>query len=416
MSVDRHVARAALLVVCCLAWAGAAQAENWPRFRGPAGTGVSTEKNVPVEWTSKDIAWRTQLPGEGQSSPVIWGGKIFLTSAEAAGDTVKRYVICVNRLDGKILWQQLAHTGPGESLHKMNTFASATCATDGEHVIAFFGIGGLHCYDLEGKRLWSKDLGQFAGPWGVAASPVIVGDLVIQNCDADEDAYLAAFNIKTGEQVWKTDRHDIRGWSTPIVIEAGGRTELVMNGDKGVQSYNPQTGEEYWFCKSFIGRGSPMPAVSSNGLLVVVNGKPGPIYAIKPGGSGDVTATHMAWNTDRRGGRDLPSPIAVGDYVFVVNMQGIGSLYDPKTGKELWKERLGGNYSAAPLVAGGLIYQSNEEGETVVIRPGAKLDIVARNPLPTDGDLLRASLVPCDGQMFVRSNSALYCIGKQSAE
>lgn len=411
----QRVMRTALMALSMCSLATLAQAETkWTRFRGPEGTGVSQETDLPVKWDDSNVKWRTPLPGAGQSSPVIWMDKILLTSAVPTDQGVERWVICVNRADGKILWQQLAETTQGEPLHSMNTWASATCATDGECVIAFFGLGGMHAYSLDGEKLWSRDLGKFAGPWGTAASPVIVGDVVIQNCDADEDAYIIGLDKKSGKTVWQTKRDNIRGWSTPVLIKAGDREELVLNGDHGVQSYNPQTGEEYWFCKSFTGRGSPLPAVG-HGMLFVINGKPGPIYAIRPGGSGDVTGSHMAWNTPRRVGRDLPSPILIGNSLFVTSMNGVSISYDPMTGKEVWKGRLEGNFSAAPMAADGYIYTNNEAGRTYVVKPsGDDVEIVAKNDItPGDGDeLFRSSIVPCEGQLFLRSHNALYCIAK----
>ncbi|MCH7725161.1 MAG: PQQ-binding-like beta-propeller repeat protein, partial [Planctomycetes bacterium] len=186
---------------------------NWPGWRGPLGTGHSNEKGLPVEWSQDDVVWKTELPGFGQSSPVVWKDRIFLTSALENGR--QRIVFCVERASGKILWQQVAWNGSPEQTHRMNMFASATCATDGERVVAFFGRGGLHSYDLDGKHQWSCDLGQFAGPWGTAASPIIVGDLVIQNCDAEEESFIAGVNKKTGKEVWRTPLEKLRGWSTP---------------------------------------------------------------------------------------------------------------------------------------------------------------------------------------------------------
>jgi outer membrane protein assembly factor BamB len=296
----------------------------------------------------------------------------------------------------------------------MNLYASATCATDGERVVAFFGRGGLHCFDAEGKRLWSRDLGPFAGPWGTAASPVIVGELVIQNCDAENDAYLLAVNKQTGETVWQTPRPKVRGWCTPVLIEAAGRTELVVNGELGVNAYDPATGKDLWFCRGDTGRGEPLVAPYRD-LLVSVNGKPGDMIAVKPGGSGTVNDTHEVWRVARRAGRDLPSPIIVGDRLFVSSMNGIGSLYDPATGKEVATLRIGGNFSASPIAAEGLIFLPNEEGEVIVLKPGdAALEVVARNAVGAgDEEIFRASLAPSEGQLFCRSDRILYCIGKR---
>jgi len=407
----------ALALICCAAVVSAAP--NWPRFGGPGGDFTTQEEGIPQAWSGNDVQWRTELGGVGQSSPIIWDDRIFVTTAEKTDDgKVARFVLCLDRSDGETIWKQHAATGPGEELHKMNTWATPSCATDGEFVAAYFGPGGLHCYTVEGKHEWSLQLVDPVGPWGFAGSPIILGEKVIQNCDAYGDSFLVAVDKHTGKEIWRTKRKELPrgGWSTPILIDTGKRKELVLNGEFGVQGYDPATGEELWFCQSFNGRGTPVPAWT-HGLLVTVNGKPGDIYAVKPGGSGDVTKTHMAWHTARGGGRDLPSPVAVGDYVFTVNMTGIATMYDAESGKELWKSRLGGNFSATPFVADGLIYALDEEGTTHVIRPADELDVVAKNTLSTtSGEIFRASPTPSGGRVFLRSNTALYCVGKAAAE
>ena len=209
-------------------------ASVWPRWRGPMENGHTAETGLPVKWTDSDVAWKTPLPGSGQSSPIIWGDRIFLTAALDQGR--ERIVFAVDRKSGKILWQRSAWKGEPEKVHIMNGWASPSCATDGEIVVAFFGRGGIHAYSVDGTPLWSRDLGKFESPWGVSACPVIVDDLVIQNCDADVDAYITGLNKRTGETVWKTKRRDHRGWSTPIVVAVGDHRELVVNGHEGVQA------------------------------------------------------------------------------------------------------------------------------------------------------------------------------------
>jgi outer membrane protein assembly factor BamB len=238
---------------------------------------------------------------------------------------------------------------------------------------------------------------------------VIVGDLVIQNGDADVNAFVMGLDKRTGKTIWTTPRKNDRGWSTPILIEAAGRQELVLNGPTGVTAYNPATGKELWFCKSVNGRGEPTITPAGN-VLCVVNGLAGEIYAVRPGGSGDVTASRMAWHTPRRGGRDTPSPIVIGKYIVVVDMKGTGTCYDSETGKEFWKERICGAISSSPFAAGGLAYFQDEHGETVLLKPGPQLEIVQQNSIEAGKEMFRASLTPYDGKLFARSNSALYCI------
>ena len=402
---------AALPVALVLGAVSVGAEANWPRWRGPQQNGHTTETRLPVKWSAEDIAWKTQLPGSGQSTPVIWGERIFLSSALDQGK--ERVVFCVERKTGQIQWRQTAWKGEPEPTHNMNGWASSTCVTDGEVVVAFFGRGGLHGYSVDGKHLWSRDLGRFEGPWGTSACPILVDDMVVQNCDADTNASIAAFDKRTGKDIWRTRRRDHRGWSTPIVIDTGKRREIVLNGDEGVQAYDPATGRELWFCKGFNGRGEPTVTPAGD-LLCVANGKAGDFYAVRPGGDGDVTSTHMAWHTPRQGGRDTPSPIVVGQFIIVCDMGGIATCYDATDGHVYWKNRLEGKYSGSPIAAGGLVYTTNEAGKTLVIKPGPALEVVAENELPAGKDeIFRASPTPCDGQLFIRSTSVLYCIGKK---
>lgn len=387
--------------------------ENWNQFRGPTGRGHSDDKNVPVKWSEDSVIWSVDLPGTGQSSPVNWGDRVFLTSAEDMGKI--RNVICVDLNTGKERWKQSIPCSSPEDSHKMNSFATPSCATDGNHVFAFFGPGGFHCFDMDGNKVWSKDLGDFPGDWGIAASPILVGNWVVQNCDCSGPSRLVAFDKKTGNIMWDTTREakPKGGWSTPILIDHEGRKEIVLNGEFGVRGYDPATGKELWFCKGFNGRGAPVPDYS-NGALYVVNGKPGDLYSVTPGGSGDVTATHMRWHQGRKAGRDLPSPAVVGNYMQTVSMNGIGTCFDTSNGKILWNDRLGvkGEFAASPLVANGLVYFIDVfGGNTIVIKPGPTLEIVAQNSIGAKGDeIFRSTLAPINGKMLIRSQSRLYCV------
>lgn len=404
------LAVSAFLYACLFAGHGQAADANWSRWRGPLENGHWSATEVPLKWTDANVVWKADLPGVGQSSPIVWNERIFLTAANDGGR--ERIVFCVARDSGKILWQQSAWKGQPEPSHAMNGWASASCATDGEVVVAFFGRGGLHAYSVDGKPLWSKDLGRFESPWGTAACPVIIDGLVIQNCDSDQNAYLIALDKQTGQEKWRTKRPDFRGWSTPILVAANDRRELVLNGHTGVQAYDPATGRELWFCKSFNGRGEPT-VTPAGGLLCVVNGLAGDIYAIRPGGSGDVTETHMAWHTPRKDGRDCPSPIVVDDYILVSSMTGIMTCYSAADGHIYWKQRLEGKYSGSPIAAGGLVYILNEAGKTTVIKPGPKLEIVAENQLTAhSAEIFRATPTPSQGELLIRSTTKLYCIAK----
>jgi len=392
----------------------AAQAEpDWAGWRGPRADGHSLEKGLPSRWTEESVLWKTPLKGAGQSSPVIRGERLFLTTALDKGR--QRVVVCINRKSGKVEWEKVAWTGDPEPSHAMNGWASATCAVDAERVYAFFGRGGgLYCFTLEGEPVWSRELGVFEGPWGTAACPVLAGDLVIQNCDADKDARLVAFDKKTGKEAWSVAREATRGWSTPVLIEAGGRKELVLNGHSGVIAYAPETGKQLWNCRCDQGRGEPT-VTPANGLLYVANGLAGGgLYAIRPGGSGDVTASQRLWITPRKD-RDTPSPIVIGDTVLLMSLRPDAlTAYDAASGKELWKQRAGGQVSASPVAYDGLAFILTEAGETLVVDPKSDAKIVARNSVgAAKGEMFRASLTPCDGRIYIRSDRFLYCVGKR---
>ncbi len=388
------------------------QADDWPAWRGPATDGHTKETDLPTKWDPKSVVWRTQLPGEGQSSPVIWGDRIFLTTALDKGKD--RVVLCIDRAKGTIIWQHKVWTGSPEGIHKMNGWATPTCATDGEHVIAFFGRGGLHCFTVDGKKLWSRDLGEFPGSWGAGACPILFGDLVIQNCDAMGKSSLLAVDRKTGKDVWQTPRQTPPkgGWSTPVLIESNKRKELVLNGEPYVFSYDPATGKELWRCKAFAGRGEPTVAPGIDKVFII-NGLPGDIYSVKLGGNGDVTKTHIAWHTGRKGGRDQPSPIVVGKYLVTADMGGIATCYDAASGKQLWRDRLRSTFTSSPIAVNGLVYFLGEDGITSVIEPADTFKLVGEYSVGAEkSEIFRASPAPAHGQIFVRSQTHLYCIGK----
>ena len=410
------ITRLAPLLFVSLVLPLSAWADNWTQFRGPGAQGVIENPALPSTWDESAIKWKAALKGSGQSSPVIWGDKLFLTSASADGR--ERYVICLSATDGKILWEDTITCEKPEDIHAMNSYATPSCATDGKHVVAFFGPGGLHSYDLNGKKEWSMPLGDFTGTWGIAASPVIVDGKVIQNCDSEGPSRLVAVDLATSKIAWETPRETKPkgGWSTPALIEHEGKKELVLNGEFGVQSYDPATGRELWFCEAPTGRGEPVP-VYAHGKLYVVCGKPGDAYCVTPGGSGNVTATNRLWLAPRKGGRDLPSPSVVGDFLVISSMSGIVSSYDTATGAVHYSERLGESMeiAAAPIVANGLIYyQTVKGGDVVILRPGKSIDVVAVNSLGEGAkdETFRALPVALGNHLLLRAGSTLYCVGK----
>ena len=406
--------------------------QNWTTWRGPSGQGYVDDARVPLSWSEKDnLLWSTALPGKGNSTPIIWGKRLFLTASSNNGD--ERYVLCVDRNDGKILWKQLASKGvpPGRT-HNWNGYASASCTTDGERVYAFFGTPGLFCYDLKGKLLWQHAFGTFtcAQGWGTAASPFLFEDLVIQNCDNDgpnalrkgekEAAPMAlvALDKFKGTIRWRTPRNQGRGFSTPrLITTPKGRLELVLNGPSGVWSYDPRSGKEFWHMlrtddKEQAKFGEPMP-VSAGQIMVASSGRPGPMQAFKLDGSGDITHSHLVWEI-RRKGRDVASPIIWGDYLYAADRNAVLTCYELKTGKAMYSKRLspGRQVLASPICVQGKLLFLLGNGETVVLEPGPEYKVIRRNVLSGHGGLdFGASPVVVDGRLYLRSQSRLYCIG-----
>jgi outer membrane protein assembly factor BamB len=409
----------------------AAQNQRWTQWRGPSGQGYFDDARVPLTWSpTQNLLWKTALPGAGNSTPAIWGDRIFLTSASAKGE--ERYVLCV-KTTGEILWKQTAAKGVAPSrTHEMNGYASPSCVTDGIHVYAFFGTPGLFCYDLDGKLIWKKELGIFTADtgWGTSASPILVEDLVIQNCDnsgakglpkdsKNQDAapqILIAFDKKTGNKVWQAERNQGKGFSTPVLIPMpGGRIDLVLNGPFGVWGYDPKTGKEIWHCerhkgddKAFFGEAIP---VFDREKLIMMSGRPGPMMAVRLGGTGDVTRSHKVWDVPRKTPRDVGSPILWKDLLYIGDRQGNISCYDARTGEQVYRERAGTKcFSASPVVVQDRLLFLAEDGQTYVIEPGKQFKQAARNSLG-DGSEFRASPVVVDGRIYLRSQTHLYCIG-----
>jgi outer membrane protein assembly factor BamB len=428
-----------------------AYAENWPGWRGPGNLGVSVEKSFPVTWDmSKNVKWKVDVPGLGHSSPIVWGNRIFVTTA-VSGDVkednwekgfpqtgrdpnaseISWMLLCFDRDTGKLLWQQTAvRKVPTILRHLKNSYASQTPATDGTYVFAYFGDQGIFCYDFNGKLIWKRDLGTFkmANNWGMGTSPVLFKDLVIVNCDqgplapaaADGSSYITALNKKTGATVWKTDRDEGSSWSTPYLFDRGSRPELIVNATHAIRSYDPATGKLIWQCRGPATSITTPTPTSLNGLIYVSSGfireEVRPITAFRPGATGDITlpadqtsSQYIAWR-QLAAAPYIPSPIAYGDYIFVLLDQGFFACYDAKTGKEIYGRTridVGANFSASPVAVGGNLYLMSEDGDVYVIAPGPKYQLLAKNSV---GEAIMASPAISDGKMFVRSLKHLYCI------
>lgn len=406
----------------------------WAQWRGPSGQGYADDARVPLTWSEKEnIAWKSNLPAVGNSSPIIWGDRIFLTGSSENGRD--RLVFCVRASDGKLLWQQAASKGEAAGrTHGWNGYASASCTTDGKHVYAFFGTPGLFCYDFDGKLIWKHSFGLFTSQagWGTAASPFLFEDLVIQNCDNDgakglpsgakEPAApmaLVALDKNTGKVMWTTPRDLGRGFSTPVLVPMGGdRTDLVLNGPGNIAGYDPRTGKERWRCvRQHSGQahlfGEPMPVFDSQ-TLFVESGRPGPCQALRLPDSGDVTKSHILWETQRKGHRDVSSPILWEGLIYQADSKGTLTCTELKTGKELFSERIGNGTNksmASPIAVQGKLLFVLDDGVTVVIEPGPDLKVVRRNTLGEGKALdFGASPAVAAGRLFLRSQAHLYCI------
>ena len=384
---------------------------DWPGWRGPRGDGHSDETNVPTAWGAEEnIAWKVPVPGKGHSSPVVWGDRIYLTSALEKEQ--QRVLICLDRRTGKTRWQKPVVTAPLEKKHDLNSYASATPVTDGEQVwVSFFEQPRivLACFDMDGNEKWRVSPGTFESIHGFCSSPVLYRDTVILNGDQDADAYLVAFDRKTGRERWRTDRpNKTRSYCTPIFINHDGREQMVLSGSKSVCSYEPGTGRPIWWMsgptEQFVAT-----CVYAERVLFVTAGFPDlHILGVDPGGTGDVTKSHIKWR-DHRGAAYVPSPIAAGGHFFLVSDNGIGTCFEAKTGKVKWKERLGRRHSASAVAAGGNIYFVDDDGETWVVRAGPAFELVSQNSL---GEAAFASPAISRGQILIRTAKHLWCVGR----
>jgi outer membrane protein assembly factor BamB len=404
--------RSGWLGLVVLVLAADVRAEEWPGWRGPRGDGTSAEKDIPLHWSSSDnVAWKTPIPGRGHSSPAIWGDRVFLTTCLEPEQ--ERVLLCLDRRDGKLLWQRVVLTAPLEKKHKLNSFASSTPATDGKHVwVTFLAMPNMEaaCYDVEGNKVWQVSPGEFHSVHGFCTPPVLYKDLVILNGDQDDPrAFVVALEKETGKERWRIHRPGLRSYCPPLIVEAGGRAQMVLAGSKCVAAYDPDTCKELW-----IIHGPTEQYVASlvyaNDLFFLTCGFPERhLMAIRPDGSGDITKTHVAWRRKGVPAGYVPSPIAHGDYFYVVADEGQAGCFDAKTGKEEWLRRMGPHFSASPVSAGDYLYFLADDGITTVLRAGATFDVVNRNEL---GEECSASPAIAHGQLFIRSLHNLYCIGR----
>jgi outer membrane protein assembly factor BamB len=401
-----------LPVLLCLAQR--ADAENWPCWRGPRGDGTSIETNLPAHWSdTSNVVWKTELPGSGHASPIVYGDHIFTVSATT--DTEGRLLLCLDRKTGKVLWQRKVLTAPLEGKHKLNSFASSTPATDGELVYVAFLDGDrmfVAAYDFSGARRWAVHPGPFSSMHGFCSSPLLYGNKVILNGDHDGDSYLVALDRVDGHIVWKTARENhTRSYCAPLIRDIAGRKQMLLTGDKCVASYDPENGHRHWIIDGPTEQFVASPVYSEKTALVYITGgfPAHHILAIRPDGNGNVTQTHIVWRTTK-GAAYVPSPIIEGDYFLVVSDSGVAHCFEATNGNLAWAERLGEEH--ASLVSGeGRVYFLNDQGVMNVVQPGPEFVRLSQNDI---GESCFASPAISQGQIFIRGDNHLFCIGNRN--
>jgi outer membrane protein assembly factor BamB len=441
----------ALVLLSCLTLNAEAGEHDWPQFRGREASGIGTG-SPPTKWdvsTGENVKWSVSIPGLAHSAPIIWGDRVFVTTAtsddggrselttgwqaadgrSADDDDRKTWsVMCLDASSGRVIWSRDAHSGvPKSKRHPKSSHANCTPATDGKRVVAFFGSEGLFCYDMDGKLLWKRDLGLLvAGPstqrelqWGFASSPIIHDNLVVVQCDCSNTKFWATFNIETGNEVRRVVRDEDSTWSTPGVFIIEDRAQLVVNGYKHMGGYDLQTGEELWKLRALGDVPVPAP-LYAHGLVYLTNahGGPSPVYAIDPRSRGDLTpsddrqdAKGLVWWREKEGSY-MPTPIVYGDNLYICNDRGVLTVFDAKTGKKLYKTRLdggGANYTASAVAADGRLYFTSEDGDVHVVARGDEFRLIASNSV---AEVTMATPAISRGRLFIRTRSKLYCIAK----
>lgn len=413
--------------------------QNWPQWRGPKGSGETTASGVVTEWGSeRNVKWRIELPEPGNSTPIIWEERVFITQPLAA--TQQRALMCVDRATGKELWRKSVAYAQPEPTHRTNPYCAASPATDGERVVAWFGSAGLICWDLDGNELWRRELGQQQHMWGYGSSPIFYQDLCILNFGPGSREFLIAVDKATGETRWQVETlsdeaerklsgpendggandfnsskprgERLRGsWSTPLVIEVDGHSEMVVTLPRRVSAFDPASGELLWTC----GGAAPLAYASpmeSNGVIVALGGYRGASLAVTAGGKGDVTETHRIWHKPSGNGW-LGSGIADNGLVYAADMGGVLACIDVETGEELWKDRAGGGgtWSSITQTADGLMFLLTKSGTTTVFQPDReKLNQVAENAL---NETTNASVIIAGDDLFIRTDQSLWCFSKK---
>ncbi len=397
---------------------GSAGAADWPVFRGPERTGLCDDPKLPLEWgKDKNIKWSAALPSPGNSSPIVSGGRVFVSCAQDKKGK-GRSLFCFDRTSGKQLWVKTVEYAGNEPSHDANPYCGSTPAADGERVVVWHGSAGLHCYDYEGKELWSRDLGEFKHIWGYAASPIFYGDSIILNCGPGTRSFLIAVNRRDGKTLWQTEEpggadnespktHTWLGsWTTPIVVKSDGKDVLVLTMPSHVNAYDPATGKIVWTCEG-TGPLSYADAMEADGTIVAMAGYAGAAIGFKPGGMGDITTSARLWRETAKIPQRIGTGVVVGKYLYMVSEPGFQCI-EIETGKEMWRHYPGGRFWSSLVGTSKRVYATSQGGDTVVFSPDPKeYKELAVNSV---GEGTNATLALSNGQIFLRTYTHLYCI------
>ena len=421
--------RFTLLIALCAGWSVASQAGNWSSWRGDlAGTGIVRDGELPLKWdTKKNVRWRVPLPDRGNSTPIVWGDKVFITQATESDK--QRYVMCFDKKNGALLWQKgVKYTKP-EQTHKTNPYCSGSPVTDGRVVVANYASAGVAAYDLDGEELWHRDLGPQEHVWGNGTSPVLFGDICILYHGPGPNSTLYGLDKLSGRTLWKRkieEKDDAKrvdgfrgrnggingAFTTPIVVEANGRHEVILSGANILWAFNPEDGGELWKCSGLNPLVYTSPVYDGN-VVLSMGGYFGASIAVKPGGKGDVTAKRV-WHDPRSKKNRLGTAVIRNGYAFFANMSGFAECVDMKTGKVVFEERLPSTANnaaswASPILVGDRVYVTNQSGDTNVFRAGPKFELLATNSV---GEYSNSTLAASDGAIFLRTHKSLWCIAE----
>ncbi len=410
--------RTSFVLLLSLAISQTSLAGDWPAWRGPDGSGHSAETNLPLKWSADDnVVWKIELPGPGNSTPIVIGDKIFVSGALKEGAV--RTLMCFSKADGKRLWTQAVDFSGKEPTHKTNPYCSASPVSDGKAVYVWHGSAGVFAYDLNGKKLWQQDLGKFAHVWGNAASPVIYKEKLILSAGPGLTTFLAAYDLKTGEQAWRTklptatskEVSEFHGsWATPVLAKIGDKPQIILGLPLEVAGFDPDTGKQLWKCAGLSKLTYTTPLVDEKSV-VAMSGYHGPAIAVRTGGSGDVTKSHRLWVTEKKNPQRVGSGVLVAGHVYILNENGDAWCIEVATGEVKWQERLKGKNWGSMVYADGRLYVLNMDSTTYVLAANPEqCELLATNQL---GELSRSSPAISDGQFFVRTYRHLWCIGKK---